>query len=299
MLMSFLPLIFTAGTLGTSATGYANLYGCSIKLDTGPIAMATIKNTSNYGAPSQFRIISYIDCDCRQSLSQVDNTSYEYYIHFNNFNTSVQFWNVSTNQWEVEHTIQGGYFNFESALIDEPNNALSIIVSASNITSTTGRLNFRTSFYDVVTDDECYLYDYYNSVALGSTLSAVSTESFQYRFDLDALKNDVVNAINSGLGGYTTGYGNGYADGQAQGEEIGYGNGYSAGYTEGVATNGTAFTIFNGILGIGMLPINVFLAMLNWEVFGINISNFVMSIMTLAITIWVISTFTGKKEGKK
>lgn len=297
MLMSLLPLIFTAGTLGTSATGYANLYGCSIKLDTGPIAISTLKNTSNYGAPTQFRIISYIDCDCRQSLSQVDNTSYEYYIHLNKISTQVQLFDGT--DWAIQHTIDGGYFNFESALIDDPNNSLMISVYSSNITSTNGRLNFNTQFYDVVTDESCFLYNYFTTPALGSAINVASPFNFEYKFDLDSLKNDVVNAINSGLGGYTTGYGNGYADGQAQGEEIGYGNGYSAGYTEGVATNGTAFTIFNGILGIGMLPINVFLAMLNWEVFGINISNFVMSIMTLAITIWVISTFTGKKEGKK
>ena len=98
--------------------------------------------------------------------------------------------------------------------------------------------------------------------------------------------------------GYLDGYGMGYDQGYNDGSANGYNTGYSDGYTAGVSIDQTGFTIFNGILNIGMLPINVFLAMFNFEVFGINLSNFVMSLLTLSVSIWVIRTISGGGDDK-
>lgn len=82
--------------------------------------------------------------------------------------------------------------------------------------------------------------------------------------------------------------------------EKGYDDGYSFGYDEGlidgVDTNGEAFVIFNGILNVAMIPINVFLKIFEFEVFGINISSLVSALLSVAILIIVIRLITGKKS---
>lgn len=100
--------------------------------------------------------------------------------------------------------------------------------------------------------------------------------------------------------GYQQGYNEGMAEGETAGETTGYNSGYqdgySAGYEEGFDTDDTALTIFTGIINVGLLPVNFFLQILNFEVFGINIGAIVSATLTIAIVVIIIRVITGKKN---
>lgn len=73
-----------------------------------------------------------------------------------------------------------------------------------------------------------------------------------------------------------------------------YSQGYTAGFTDGSADTGEASVIFSGILSVALLPVNFFLGMLNFEVFGINIGGMVSGLLTLAIVFILCRTiFSG------
>lgn len=92
--------------------------------------------------------------------------------------------------------------------------------------------------------------------------------------------------------GYNSGYDTGYSDGVSKG----YQEGYSNGYTEADNQDSTALSIFTGIINVGLLPVNFFLNMLNFEVFGINIGAIVSATLTIAIVVIIIRVITGKKN---
>lgn len=104
-------------------------------------------------------------------------------------------------------------------------------------------------------------------------------------------------------GNYYQGYDVGYYDGKQEGLNDGRSQGYQEGYDQAVEDladyDSTALTIFTGIVSVGLLPVNVFLQILNFEVFGINIGAFVSSLLTVAIIVIVIRMVTGNSGGKK
>lgn len=93
-------------------------------------------------------------------------------------------------------------------------------------------------------------------------------------------------------------YDQGYNDGYNQGNSAGYQQGYTTGLNEGLNVDNTALTIFSGIVNVGLLPVNIFLQILNVEVFGINIGGLITSFMTIAIVIilWRIIKGSGKSD---
>lgn len=281
------------GSLGVGASGN-NYYGNTIYLSSGLITVAVAKNTSSY-SPLTVQCDVVADCDFRETTTSQGNK--EYWVHFNSWTIDLKAYNISDDSFStLAHSTD--YLNeFESSVVNDSNNYLEITYNLAQ-TTTSGTLTFSSSWYDSTLDEMSGVAVSTSSPLYNSNVFVANPNNVSVRFDLDDLYKQLVNAFNMGIGGYDAGYQVGYGEGENAGYDNGYDTGYADGYTEGVETNGTAFTIFNGIIGIGMLPINVFLAMLNWEVFGINISNFVMSILTLAITIYVISTFTGKKDKK-
>ena len=90
-------------------------------------------------------------------------------------------------------------------------------------------------------------------------------------------------------------YMSGYNDGYTNGHDAGYEEGYFNGYVNGQANtmNPEMFTIFNGFLNVAMIPVNVFLGIFNFEVFGINIASLVASIFSIAILVIVIRLLVG------
>lgn len=77
----------------------------------------------------------------------------------------------------------------------------------------------------------------------------------------------------------------------------GYADGYSHGFDDGSNQDLVVAGIFTGILEIGLLPINMFLAVLNFDVLGINISSFVSALITIVVVITLVRAFIGNNEG--
>lgn len=116
--------------------------------------------------------------------------------------------------------------------------------------------------------------------------------------------------------GLSLAFDNGYNEGYGKAEEelsIEYENkladavseaaqqAYSQGYSDGTNPEYDSLLpiIFTGVLDIALLPVNVFLGMLNFELFGINIGGFVSSLLTLTIVIMLIKVITGKNGADK
>lgn len=98
------------------------------------------------------------------------------------------------------------------------------------------------------------------------------------------------------INGQTQGYNTGYNDGFSAGESTGYQTGYTAGLSDGQQYDDTALTIFTGIIEVGLLPVNIFLQMFNYEIFGINISGVVSALLTISIVIIIVRFLLGKKD---
>lgn len=80
----------------------------------------------------------------------------------------------------------------------------------------------------------------------------------------------------------------------------GYGNAYQQGFNAGRASveneDENIAAIFNGIANVGLLPLNMFLGMFNFNVLGINMSDFVMALVTIALIVIVIKSVIGGKS---
>ena len=81
-------------------------------------------------------------------------------------------------------------------------------------------------------------------------------------------------------GGYQSGYNKGYEMGKTQG----YNNGYNAGYNQGVADEND-YT-FDGLLSaIFDVPVRTFTSLFNFDILGVNLTSFFLSMLTLAVVI--------------
>lgn len=90
--------------------------------------------------------------------------------------------------------------------------------------------------------------------------------------------------------GYTYGYSNGYNEGYAQGESSSYGNGYSTGYQKGIR-EANQNSLYNMILAIVDTPIHIFKGIFDFNVLGINLTNFVLSLISILIVVWLLKFF--------
>lgn len=168
--------------------------------------------------------------------------------------------------------------------------------------------NIKVNIYGDNDSDYFYLHDvyflgqsqYYDDNESGNyTIFFPSSENanLELDFDIGLVSPSLVDGSQ-----YQNGYTEGWNDGNDNGFADGFNNGYTDGYNDAVVnldTQGsTALTIFTGIIDVGLLPINVFLAMMNFEVFGINIGGLVSSLMTVAIAIIIFRViFNGGASG--
>lgn len=130
--------------------------------------------------------------------------------------------------------------------------------------------------------------------------SFISPSSFFLTLEFIEQDSDLVNAYNNRDSdiqeAFDNGVHQGYLDYQDSGEyqdyitevwhdgyDDGRSYGWQEGYDEALEQDIQTATVFNGILSIALLPINVFLGMMNFEVFGINVGGFVSGLLTIAI----------------
>ena len=224
-------------------------------------------------------------------------------------------------------TIQNQYNLFDCYLTSLNGNNTQYIVSCNKITIeknlwNTGGGNhdygynqkYVVSFYSTSTARILYFEFYYfgNINWQGSPLdvnwifSAGATRDSGFTGNLfveslDDYNHFLIDMINTTV---DNGYDNGYKEGYYVGYDLGYdtGNrsgytiGYNDGYLEGASQDATASTIFTGVLDIALIPVNVFLSIFNFEVFGINISGIVSGLITVAVVIIIFRFLFGGKN---
>lgn len=92
--------------------------------------------------------------------------------------------------------------------------------------------------------------------------------------------------------GYEEGYNNGLSEGYTEGHQEGYDYGHSVGFTEGYEEGSeqdqTVQAIYSGIIAVGLIPINFFLQIFNFEILGINVAEILTSLFTSCIAIIVV-----------
>lgn len=86
---------------------------------------------------------------------------------------------------------------------------------------------------------------------------------------------------------YDSAYSNGYTEGYRQGEDYGYDLGYDTGYNKGVASANEYS--FDGLLSaVFDVPVRTFTSLFNFEVLGVNLTTFFLSLLTLAGVLAVV-----------
>lgn len=97
------------------------------------------------------------------------------------------------------------------------------------------------------------------------------------------------------VGGYKTGYDDGYADGFIDGYDDGYDSAssvvdvnsasYQAGYNQGSQDSSNLFELFSSAVSA---PVNVLMNTFDFEIFGVNVSTFILSLLTLGFIVIII-----------
>ena len=152
----------------------------------------------------------------------------------------------------------------------------------------------------------------YTSLTYLNTLSESETNRVYYELDYNMFYDTLVllvGADSSFNDGYSIGYNVGSEEGFNSGRDVGYTegkvdgyadgkrDGYIEGLRDGENTDATINSIYTGILAIGFIPINFFLAIFNFEILGINLSEFVSSILSVCVVIIIIKRVFSTEGG--
>lgn len=112
-----------------------------------------------------------------------------------------------------------------------------------------------------------------------------------YYFDrdfssIDGYQQGYADGFNSGV---SSGSSSGYNDGYKYGNIVGYQNGYNAG------VNDSSNYTFLGLIGAVVdAPVNAFIKLLNFDILGFNMLNFITGVFTFAIILFVVRLVLGK-----
>lgn len=122
--------------------------------------------------------------------------------------------------------------------------------------------------------------------------SNFALEPRTYYFSNTELPDNYEEGYNAGLiegsaSGYNDGYTSGYTDGNNYGYNLGISEGYNDGYNVGIIEGGEYS--FLGLIGAVVdAPIKAFTGLFNFEILGVNLSGFLLGLLTLAIVLAVI-----------
>lgn len=90
---------------------------------------------------------------------------------------------------------------------------------------------------------------------------------------------------------YSAGYNDGYSAGESSGYKKGYSAGDSAGYSRGYnygVSTANDYTFLGLMSSVVDAPITAFTSLFNFEIFGVNLSGFILGVFTLCIIIFVV-----------
>lgn len=94
--------------------------------------------------------------------------------------------------------------------------------------------------------------------------------------------------------GYASGVPDGYNQGYSKGLAQGNTEGFNEGYIVGLNTSNN-FTFQSLIGAVFDAPLNAFVSLFNFEILGVNLLSFITSILTFAITIFILRKILGGK----
>ena len=222
----------------------------------------------------------------------ISNTSRDFYIH-----TGLEDIGFRINGYYSTYTgTTDAYFGYDIEVLGQ---SVSTNLYLTNITI----VYIQDSYYKTITSSDVYFRgqayyyaDNYDGDFEYDLNHTYSTHNVSIYFSFEVRCYSILDAQTNW---YNNGYNDGYSAGNSIGEENGYNSGYSAGYqdgyNQGYSTDSTVTSIFSGILQVGLVPINFFLACFNFEILGINLKGFIQALFTICITIIVIKTIFGGK----
>lgn len=203
-------------------------------------------------------------------------------------------WDTEEEEWTYTDSFYGSYLytgvSYTNETFDSFNFDLTFLQSRTNRLPTFTISNGGDEIYSYTPEEASYY--------------PIEDNEFTYTLTGYLLYSQIQNFIAQTLG-YQTGFnagvgaGNseGYATGYNDGVGVGYQDGYTTGFNDANNQDATAAVIFTGILEVALLPINVFLAIFNYEVFGINISGLVSALLTVAVVVIIIRVILSKSGG--
>lgn len=171
---------------------------------------------------------------------------------------------------------------------------------------TYGSTNYFSYYVDWITNLDADNYFVDLSPYVFTDIGDSGLRTYLLIFDRSSSNNETVfnllydiNASASYLDGYDNGFTYGYDNGYIDGTRSGYQSGYVDGLNEGTSFDSTASTIFEGIFDVGLLPVNVFLTIFNFDLFGVNIAGIISGLLTLAVVVIIIRFMLGGKGDDK
>lgn len=130
-----------------------------------------------------------------------------------------------------------------------------------------------------------WLLDNPNDFLVSWTITGEADPAAVVFSDLSNLPNFMSGAGENYLIGYDEGYNVGYDDGDGAGYNRGYGVGFNAGQADAASGNYTFLALIGSVLDA---PISAFKGLLDFELLGVNMSSFVLAIMSLCVIIVII-----------
>ena len=122
---------------------------------------------------------------------------------------------------------------------------------------------------------------------------AIPTENLDnYYVENQVLYVTFPNGINGDADDVTSAYNQGYNVGFDSGKNTGYNQGYNIGYNNGVvAGTEQSGVVPQLLLSLGGVPFETLQSILNFEIFGVNISSLAMGLLTCVVVVAVLKRF--------
>lgn len=151
-------------------------------------------------------------------------------------------------------------------------------------------------------------YSYFNTLVAGDDTNILNLDMNYNDYDqsstlfihIDFIATDYtfyVDNTNTYSTGYDVGYDVGYDNGKQDGVAKGFSDGYDKGREDYENSDTYINSIFNGILSIGLIPIEFFMSIFNFEILGINITSLISAFLTIMLIIILMRLILGGKKG--
>lgn len=328
MISLLLTLFISMFSIGSSINRLDDHIENNITIpDTKPINKLDVIDDNNY---VYYSINYFCSDDYLNYLYSQSSSGATIYPYDDTFTTMSSVFNGSGSYLHVNYNSSGaypikfGYFYNNNFVLSSAYNLLSIDFHRSGLNHENNyvyvlKFNLNDGFYFQ------YLFYRYNNTGLIS-VTPICNFTTNFYADVIAVPNNSSYVLNPGVDrvslflpfnyfdnydtyedyqsgyyfGYDDGYANGKTDGYDEGLQQGELNGYQTGYDyamEVVGGNATALTIFTGIIDIALVPVNVFLGFMNFDILGINVAGFVSGLITASMIVIVLRfIFGGKKN---